>query len=269
MADADIETPSSATIGPPSPPFTVPYYKAMSPPMCRVPRRQVPSAARPAHGFDLPLQRHEYIRHSSTKPSSLGRGSRMILSPPLPLWPYMSQTTHQGSPAPNGLRRSRRHPRLLIHPSFQRTCSCARLPPALLLLGIAERDKSSSTCPTQAFTNNPSVPDTTTTPIAAMFRTPRSFSTSARVHPSFLPHLRNSRRRPFRWAISGVALTVAAYASKRWLDSSSERHAEHAERAEREAADLQRRNDALLDVYGDRSSLEALEQAVQFYEKKQ
>ncbi|KAL3961543.1 hypothetical protein ACCO45_003066 [Purpureocillium lilacinum] len=38
--------------------------------------------------------------------------------------------------------------------------------------------------------------------------------------------------------------------------------------AERDAAEQQRRNNALMDVYGDRSSLEALEKAVEFYEKR-
>ncbi|KAM4066994.1 hypothetical protein HRG_001004 [Hirsutella rhossiliensis] len=102
-----------------------------------------------------------------------------------------------------------------------------------------------------------------------MFRAPRSFSTSARVHPSFLPHLRNSRRMPYRWFVSVAAISGAAYAAKGWLDRAGARRSQDAERAERDAAERQRRNDALMDVYGDRSNLEALEQAVKFYEKKE
>ncbi|PHH92064.1 hypothetical protein CDD83_9090 [Cordyceps sp. RAO-2017] len=74
---------------------------------------------------------------------------------------------------------------------------------------------------------------------------------------------------PFRWFVSIAALSGAAFAAKVWLDGAVERRDENAQRAEREAAERQRRNDALMDVYGDRSSLAALEQAVKFYEKKQ
>lgn len=52
------------------------------------------------------------------------------------------------------------------------------------------------------------------------------------------------------------------------IDRARERRIADIVAAEKDATELQRRNNALLDVYGDRSSLEELEKAVQFYEKK-
>lgn len=65
--------------------------------------------------------------------------------------------------------------------------------------------------------------------------------------------------------VSVAAISGVAYAAKGWVDRAALRRRQD---EERDAADRQRRNDALMDVYGDRSSLEALEQAVKFYEDK-
>lgn len=62
-----------------------------------------------------------------------------------------------------------------------------------------------------------------------------------------------------------AAVSGAALATKGFLDRAGKHRKES---AECDAAELERRNDALMDVYGDRSSLEALERAVQFYENK-
>ncbi|KAJ6445505.1 fructose-bisphosphate aldolase [Purpureocillium lavendulum] len=101
-----------------------------------------------------------------------------------------------------------------------------------------------------------------------MYRGPRSFSTSARVHPSFLPHLRHSRHMSFRWLKPIIAVSVAGFAVKAYVDAAGRRRAAQMLAAERDAAERLRRDNALLDVYGDRSSLEALEKAVEFYEKR-
>ena len=66
---------------------------------------------------------------------------------------------------------------------------------------------SSPRPPPQTATQKNAAPLQKKSPTAIMNRVPRSFSTSARVHPSFLPHLRHSRRMPFRWY---VALPVCA-----------------------------------------------------------
>jgi hypothetical protein len=70
-----------------------------------------------------------------------------------------------------------------------------------------------------------------------------------------------------RWLVSIAALSAAGYGAKMAFDQASERRRAHSQALEDEAA-LQRRNEMLLDEYGDRSDLQALEKAVQFYETK-
>ncbi|KAI9158845.1 hypothetical protein HJFPF1_06844 [Paramyrothecium foliicola] len=100
-----------------------------------------------------------------------------------------------------------------------------------------------------------------------MNQSPRQFSTAARVHPTPLPNFGQPRRMSSRWLMTITALTAAGYGAKVVVDRASERRRAHLQSIEDEAA-LQRRNEMLLDEYGDRSDLEALEKAVQFYEKK-
>lgn len=52
------------------------------------------------------------------------------------------------------------------------------------------------------------------------------------------------------------------------LDRVGERRAARILAAEQEAAEQLRRNNAIMDVYGDRSSLGELERAVEFYDKR-
>lgn len=67
---------------------------------------------------------------------------------------------------------------------------------------------------------------------------------------------------------STLAVAAVGYVVKLYFDQTSTRRTAQILAAEHDAAQLQRRNNALLDVYGDRSSLEELEKAVEFYEKK-
>jgi len=62
-----------------------------------------------------------------------------------------------------------------------------------------------------------------------------------------------------------AVVSILGFGATTYLPALSTRGA--AER-ERQDAELQRRNNALMDQYGDRSSLEELEKAVQFYSKK-
>lgn len=96
----------------------------------------------------------------------------------------------------------------------------------------------------------------------------RVFSSSAKVHPSFLPHLRQSRRAPFRWLRAALLLSTSAVLVSFYVDSVRARESMDITAAERSFAESQHRNNALLDAYGDRSSLEELEKAIQFYEQK-
>lgn len=56
------------------------------------------------------------------------------------------------------------------------------------------------------------------------------------------------------------------YGAKLYVDSARARRERALEAQHQEDAERRRRNDMLLDVYGDRESLEGLERAVQFYE---
>ncbi|KAH6609864.1 hypothetical protein Trco_003210 [Trichoderma cornu-damae] len=91
----------------------------------------------------------------------------------------------------------------------------------------------------------------------------RSFSTAARVHPSFLPHLRPSpRRAPIRrWFKTAIVISAVGYASKSYLD-----HARaDAMARERDSAERQR---MMENLYGGRESLEDLEKGVAEYERR-
>ncbi|VUC20994.1 unnamed protein product [Clonostachys rosea] len=100
-----------------------------------------------------------------------------------------------------------------------------------------------------------------------MFTPARRFSTAAKVYPSYLPHIPHSRRMPmpFRWfkplaALVAVGLGARAYA----VNARDRRTIAAAHESEQE----RRRQQNLMDVYGSRDSLEDLENAIRFYEKK-
>ncbi|XWW96003.1 hypothetical protein V2A60_003973 [Cordyceps javanica] len=100
-----------------------------------------------------------------------------------------------------------------------------------------------------------------------MSAAPRPFSTSTRVHPNILPHLHTTpRRSPMRWTPTIVGLSIVGYGAKLYIDSVREQRERVLEARYQEDRERQRRNDLLLDVYGDRESLEGLEKAIQFYE---
>jgi hypothetical protein len=77
-----------------------------------------------------------------------------------------------------------------------------------------------------------------------------------------------SRWLPWNRLKGAFLLCGAGYVAKHCIDGVRERWASGLAAAERDAAELQRRNDALLDMYGGRSSLEELEQAVRSYKEK-
>lgn len=77
-----------------------------------------------------------------------------------------------------------------------------------------------------------------------------------------------ARRAIYRWPIALVGVSAMGYGAKVYLDAVREQRIA-IEAREREDAARRRRNAMLLDVYGDRESLEELEKAVQFYEKKE
>ncbi|ELQ41794.1 hypothetical protein OOU_Y34scaffold00254g12 [Pyricularia oryzae Y34] len=102
-------------------------------------------------------------------------------------------------------------------------------------------------------------------------QTSRHFATSSRVHPSYLPYLQAPKPpKVAKWippavAIAGIAYPHEGYGVTKFQQSRSLRSA--AQKADE--ADRKRRNDLMADAYGDRGSLEALEEACRVYESQQ
>jgi hypothetical protein len=64
-----------------------------------------------------------------------------------------------------------------------------------------------------------------------------------------------------------TAVSAAGYGAKVFIENAAQRRKARLQALDDEDA-LRRRNELLLDEYGDRSDLSALEKAVEFYEKK-
>ncbi|AEO66457.1 be624aa3-118b-4570-bdf8-cbaf52623467 [Thermothielavioides terrestris] len=100
--------------------------------------------------------------------------------------------------------------------------------------------------------------------------TARPLSTSARVHPSFLPYLHNASRskaRGLKWIPPLAAAVTAGYAATTYLaGGEAEQQQLQQQQRQVEAEQQRRREAAMADAYGDRDSLEALERAVRVYE---
>lgn len=77
-------------------------------------------------------------------------------------------------------------------------------------------------------------------------------------------------RRPFvpaRWALPATALVCAGFAANLYRESTSESRRTAAAQAAQEEAERLRRNEAMMDMYGDRTSLADLERATSLYSK--
>ncbi|RFU74310.1 hypothetical protein TARUN_7937 [Trichoderma arundinaceum] len=100
-----------------------------------------------------------------------------------------------------------------------------------------------------------------------MSGTVRSFSTAARVHPAFLPHLRPSpRRAPIRrWLKTAVVITAVGYASKTYLDRTRDQRRASAVAHEHDSVERQR---MMENLYGGRETLEDLEKGVAEYGRR-
>ncbi|KAJ0383161.1 hypothetical protein COL922a_011053 [Colletotrichum nupharicola] len=98
-----------------------------------------------------------------------------------------------------------------------------------------------------------------------MFRqASRAFSTNARVPPSYFHQ--TPRRLAMRWIPPTVAVVAVGYGLNTYRQAMVQRRIAMAEQAERQAVEDRKRAAKLMDAYGDRSSLEELEKAMQVYE---
>ncbi|KAJ9160946.1 hypothetical protein NKR19_g2742 [Coniochaeta hoffmannii] len=98
----------------------------------------------------------------------------------------------------------------------------------------------------------------------------RPFSTSARVHPSYLPYMHTTKAaKGAKWIAPAVALAAVGYSVSAYKQAQAGRRALAAE--ESAAAERRRRQAAAVldDAYGDRSSIEGLERAMRVYEAQQ
>ncbi|KAM0252985.1 hypothetical protein ACHAP5_000848 [Fusarium lateritium] len=97
----------------------------------------------------------------------------------------------------------------------------------------------------------------------------QAFSTASRIHPNIVPHLHPQKRMSFGKVVKPIAAVVAVgYGAKLSLDMVTKRRIAQMEATERENAAYRERNEALMNMYGDRSSLDELEKAIQYYEKR-
>ncbi|KAK3989323.1 hypothetical protein QBC44DRAFT_291132 [Cladorrhinum sp. PSN332] len=100
----------------------------------------------------------------------------------------------------------------------------------------------------------------------------RLLSTSARVYPPYLPYLNTVATRPspvtknIKWLPPLAGVVAAGYAVVSYRGAQIEKQMAAAEQADLER---RRKNIALADAYGDRSSLEELEKAMRVYEAQQ
>jgi hypothetical protein len=72
---------------------------------------------------------------------------------------------------------------------------------------------------------------------------------------------------PTRWALPATAVVVAGFAAHLYRESTSESRRVAAAQAAREEAERLRRNEAMMEMYGDRSTLADLERATTLYDK--
>ncbi|KAK5657856.1 hypothetical protein OQA88_2929 [Cercophora sp. LCS_1] len=98
----------------------------------------------------------------------------------------------------------------------------------------------------------------------------RPFSTSARVHPSFLPYMSNpSRSRGLKWIPPLAGLVAVGYGVASYREVQIEKHLARQAAMEREDLEQRRKYTVLADAYGDRTNLEELERAMRVYEAQQ
>lgn len=95
----------------------------------------------------------------------------------------------------------------------------------------------------------------------------KPFYSTSQVHPTYLPTLHKSGRVEKRLAVAAVAAVGVGYGIKKYKEHQIEREEQHA-RSMHEM-EKHRRSEAMMDAYGDRSSLDSLEAAVKAYDSQQ
>ncbi|KAI1485572.1 hypothetical protein F5X96DRAFT_674494 [Biscogniauxia mediterranea] len=89
----------------------------------------------------------------------------------------------------------------------------------------------------------------------------RPFSTTTQVYPAYLPTLHKTGRMEKKLATAAVAAVGIGYGLARYKQSQSQSQSQSEQQK-------QKRSEALMNAYGDRSSLAELEAAVQAYDSQ-
>ncbi|KAI5867352.1 hypothetical protein GGS23DRAFT_172942 [Durotheca rogersii] len=105
------------------------------------------------------------------------------------------------------------------------------------------------------------------------FNSPRPFSATSQVHPSYLPALHKSVRLERRIATAtvvaiGIGYGLARYNAGQWREHQAQPGQLPVAQVSPVAVEARRQNEALEAAYGDRSSLAELEAAVAAYETR-
>ncbi|KAH9990259.1 hypothetical protein F4779DRAFT_623842 [Xylariaceae sp. FL0662B] len=99
----------------------------------------------------------------------------------------------------------------------------------------------------------------------------RPFSATSQVYPHYLPALYKSGRVERRLATAtvaavGIGYGMAKYKQRNIAQQQQQQYSESAQSAAAAAATRKQQTEAIMDAYGDRSSLAELEAAVQIYD---
>ncbi|KAI1074056.1 hypothetical protein F5B20DRAFT_473306 [Whalleya microplaca] len=94
----------------------------------------------------------------------------------------------------------------------------------------------------------------------------RPFSTTSQVHPHYLPALHKSGRVERTVATATVAAVGIGYGIAKYKQGIADQKQQYSQSAQSEAAARKQQTEAIMDAYGDRSSLAELEAAVQAYD---
>ncbi|RYP79667.1 hypothetical protein DL770_006587 [Monosporascus sp. CRB-9-2] len=92
----------------------------------------------------------------------------------------------------------------------------------------------------------------------------KPFYHTAQVHPTYLPTLHKSGRVEKRLAIAAIAAVGIGYGVKQYQERQTERQERYAQ--SRHELEQRQISEAMMDAYGDRSSLDSLEAAIKAYD---
>ncbi|KAI1639251.1 hypothetical protein F4809DRAFT_156726 [Biscogniauxia mediterranea] len=95
----------------------------------------------------------------------------------------------------------------------------------------------------------------------------RPFSTTTQVYPAYLPTLHKTGRMEKKLATAAVAAVGIGYGLARYKQTQAQSQSQ-SQQSEQQKQKQEKRSEAMMNAYGDRSSLAELEAAVQAYDSQ-